>query len=289
MKNGVEAMSKYIDGSIVAEIDTTIQDLLRQTSVMVPPLNFKEIVDFQKLGYDLFSEEDTSFRDFIRSIGTNKSAKSIRGVLVPHEKHMFVKNDNYEKRINYTIGHELAHWSLKWHNELLWCCSEFDLSVQVRKQLEKEANYFSCRLGFLNGMFNKEMADYELKLNNIKFLSDKYNMSVEASLRSAVEHEHRPCALIVMNYREAEGGYEFKKKYSVESDAFSGKMGKFIFKDTFGPNHSITKVMNDPNLRLQQTFAYDIVLPSQKEDKEVPAVIEVWYHTYGVNALIVLK
>jgi|GEM_PF-2689279 hypothetical protein len=279
-------MAGYLSESIKNSIDGQVDLVLRETSIVTPPVNYNIISSSQGLNYNLFTEQDPYYDDFAKQIG-KKEAEKLRGVLLVEDKHIFLKNESYSKRLNFGFGHELAHWHLEWHRQLLYYCSEFDLSLKARKQLEREANYFASRLGFMNGLFNQHVADSDLSIRNIKYLSDTYDMSVESCLRCAVDNEARSCALIVMDWSKNDKGYEFKVNYILYSRTFKEECGLISRTQSFGPEHEMTKIMNTFLGMMTGEYTFETTLgDSNSSSKSKEIIIEVWRNNYKAFALV---
>lgn len=279
----------HLTENTVSEITEKVGLILNQYEMFEPPVDYKRIVSLEKLNYEQFDLWHPEYQKFSKQIGEERAA-TLRGVLIVPEKQLFIRDDGYNKRINYARGHELGHWFLSWHNELLYHCSEFDLSYATRIQMEMEANYFSKTLGFMNGLFNTNLADCNLSMQTIKNLSDRYDLSVESCLRAAVEDEQRSCALIVMNYSKNQAGnYVFKTAYSYQSGPFTQRLGgKIKFNEIFEAGHEMTKIMNDENSNFLNSYTFDgYVANKHNRNDKVHVDIEVWKNNYKAFALIV--
>lgn len=272
----------YLDGAVASAIEEKVDLILKEKVILTAPINYKYITDSEGLQLDLFSNGHPEFHSFSEAVGEEK-AKMFRGVLDVHEKQIYVKDDGYEKRINFTTAHELAHWSLPWHKELFYCCSEFDLTHQARAQLEREANYFASRLGFMNGRFNLDLRDLELSIKNIQTLSDVYNLSIEACLRSAVENEDRPCAVMVMTSQHTMQGYVLHTKFVIHSKSFEQQLGK-INKQAFPAGHSITNIMNNFAANISNTDVCETMLGQGANAH--PIKVDLWKNKFYVFGLV---
>jgi hypothetical protein len=276
----------YLEDITVSAITDQVNIVLRENDFLLPPVNYPRIFDVQRLCCEQFTARDPEYKKFSSRLGEEKAAK-LRGILLPSDKRVFVKNEGYIKRLNFICGHELGHWFLRWHRELLYECSEFDLSPSARKQLEKEANCFAVKLGFMNGLFNQELADLNLSINAIKTLSDRYDLSVESCLRTAIEGELRECALIVMEPQKHETGYVFKTLYSFQSTPFTNLVGgKILFQDIFESNHLMTQIMNGHNFTDTYKFESHLI---KRDEQRINLVIDVWVNQYKAFALLVPK
>ena len=117
--------------------------------------------------------------------------------------------------------HEVAHYVLPDHRELLYHCSFQDLGYLTQKRLEIEANKFAGDLLFQNELFTRESCDSPLSMKVPVELRDRYRASFEATIRRYVEKNPRPCALAV--YRPTEGDdFEpvLEVQYSIRSQSW---------------------------------------------------------------------
>jgi Zn-dependent peptidase ImmA (M78 family) len=134
----------------------------------------------------------------------------LRGVLFVPEKKVYVIDDSsYVKRQNFIVAHEFGHWVIPHHRALLFECNQFDLSTSARVQIEREANFFASEFGFMGNVFFDYLHSSPWSVKHIRNLSDKFDFSVEATLRRAVEISEHPCAFRKMKIDEVGNGGSF--------------------------------------------------------------------------------
>ena len=109
-------------------------------------------------------------------------------MFVPDKRVIIIRDDyDYRKRNNFTFAHEFAHWEIPSHRAILYKCSQFDLSLKARKQMEREANFFASELSFMGDKFTEYLFSSPVSMKSIMQLSDMFGMSIEATLIRAVE------------------------------------------------------------------------------------------------------
>ncbi len=112
---------------------------------------------------------------------------SVRALLSPAEKKIFTSPILSLHQLQWAIYHETGHDMIDWHRELLYLDSEYSLSPQVRKLMEKEANEFAGHLQFLGTRLATEARELPLDLASAILLAHRYNASYESTFRRYVE------------------------------------------------------------------------------------------------------
>ncbi len=120
----------------------------------------------------------------------------VRGILDMPEKRVFVINTK-PVRIRWVGAHEVGHYAIPEHNEILQLCNTFDLSPTARKQLEVEANAFAAEFLFKGDAFAREAQDTRFTIAMLRAISERYGVSYESGFRRFVEQNREPVALLV--------------------------------------------------------------------------------------------
>ena len=118
---------------------------------------------------------------------------SVRALLNPAEKKIFISPLLSLHQRQWGIYHETGHDMIDWHRELLYLDSEYSLSPQVRKLMEKEANEFAGHLQFLGTRLATEARELPLDLTSATLLAQRYNASYESTFRRYVETHQETC------------------------------------------------------------------------------------------------
>jgi len=135
---------------VIHAINRCVARTLSEASIKEPPVNYDILYESEKLIRHTLTAEEFAGEKIV----TKPEIKNVRGILLVKDKRVFVVDDTaYEKRNNFVYAHELGHWKLPHHKELLFKCSQFDLSSKARKQLEREANHFASQIGFMGRVF----------------------------------------------------------------------------------------------------------------------------------------
>jgi Zn-dependent peptidase ImmA (M78 family) len=272
-------MSNYLDHTVVTAINRCVAKTLDEVSIKEPPVSYDVLYESEKLIRHTLSTEEFAGEHLV----TKPDLKNVRGLLLVKDKRVFVVDDTaYEKRNNFVYAHELGHWKLPHHKELLFKCTQFDLSAQARKQLEREANHFAGELGFMGRVFFEYLQSSTLSLQTIKDLSDKFNMSIEATFRKAVEIETRPCAFVSLTLNKDDDDKFLAVRYLIQSPAFVEKVGKLDHRSTFPRNHVLSQIITDP---ISSALGeYECNLKFGPEEKSLRA--EVWRNPWNIFVLV---
>ncbi len=118
---------------------------------------------------------------------------SVRALLSPAEKKIYTSPILSPHQLQWAIFHETGHDMIDWHRELLYLDSEYSLSPQVRKLMEKEANEFAGHLQFLGTKLAMEARELPLDLASAILLAHRYNASYESTFRHYVETHQEIC------------------------------------------------------------------------------------------------
>ncbi|CAM2194597.1 protein of unknown function [Paraburkholderia kururiensis] len=273
----------YIPLAVQTDIGNAVTQALQAVSCFEPPVSFDDLFAHEKLKASTFSVDNPNYVALLQQIGAD--AASVRGCLFVPDRLVFARDDGYEKRTNFVLGHELGHWLLPWHRDLLYQCSEFDLSTKARKQLEREANFFAAEISFMGKGFTDRLSADAFSLKNLSRLADLFNMSLESTVRRAVELETRPCAFLSMTTDDESEEAFLNIRYLVYSEPFMAKYGPISHTQTFPRNHVLAKVITDPLANYMNRFAGEVVM---RKDN-VALTVEGWKNRWNVFALLTPK
>lgn len=270
----------YLDEAVQLQIRHNVRKVLREVSLVDPPVCYDTLYSREKISQTYFDTMNPDFVLLEKKIGPDEAAK-LRGVLFVNEKRVIVQNDTYEKRRNFPLAHELGHWHLEWHREILYTCSQFDLSPKARKEMEREANYFASELGFMGPRFYKELRDSVLSMDHVLSLSDTFQMSVEATLRRVAEIEDRPCAFLSLKNIGGSAANSLEIRYAVYSDSFIKSYGELDHRQTFKPDSQFAIIQTDPVKRALNRHKFTSLLGESKKRLKT----EVWQNPYNIFVL----
>jgi Zn-dependent peptidase ImmA (M78 family) len=259
------------------------EQTLKEVLLNEPPINFDLLYNNEKLSKTSFKKTNPIINELAKDLKISK-VEYLRGVLFVPDKRVIVISDDYDKRNNLTFAHEFGHWKIPSHKELLYKCTQFDLSPKARAQMEREANFFASEISFMGNLFLELLQSSALSMGNIKELSDTFGMSIEATLRRAVELEIRPCALLSLNVHEEDEENFLSVRYPVYSQSFLKNIGiKFNPDQTFSRNHALAKIVTDSIPRFINS--YQFVGRLGKDEGAVALKTEVWKNDWNIFAL----
>ena len=231
-----------LDAGVRKFLKQTAEEVLKKADINEPPVKVGQIYEDEKLTKKILSPESLKNSGLLEHL-TLAKIDQLRGVLfVPEQKVYVIDGSNYKKRHNFILAHELAHWVLPHHKMLLYQCTQFDLSRKARMQLEREANFFASEFGFMGDLFSHYLHSSQLSVNNIRRLSDTFDLSVEATLRRAVEISEYPCAFRKMKLSEEGNGPRLFTVYAIHSESFKKKYGELTNSSSFDSEHGYFEV-----------------------------------------------
>lgn len=270
----------YLSDALIHSINACVVQALNSVSITEPPVNYDLLYESHKLIKQTLTTEEFRGENLI----SPSELEKVRGILLVKEKRVFVvDNSNYQKRHNFVNGHELGHYVLPHHRALLFKCTQFDLSQSARKQLEREANFFAGELGFMGKLFFQYLQSSKLSLKTIKDLSDRFMMSIEATLRRTVEIETRPCVFLSLNLNESDEERFLSVRYAVHSSSFLETVGEINSRHVFSRDHTISQIITDPISNAMRECECNLTFKGQKE---VPLHAELWRNDWNIFVLI---
>ncbi len=196
-----------------AEIRQAALALLRECGISDPPASTDTLLAACKLDSETFAYSD---RLPPLLAGQRESAKraakrellarmdidvKVRGILDMADNVVLTHNSLLPDPRRFCIFHELGHFTLPWHRELFYQCSELDMSPEALATLEQDANWFASECAFLGDRFEREVADYRIGISTIRKLTKIYKTSFEATARHYVESHTAAVALLVVTPR----------------------------------------------------------------------------------------
>ena len=269
----------YLKDDIKEEIRRVAGKTLKKARCSDPPVIIEPVYKIHNLQKKIFLKEDPEFIELSKKAGSN-NPDILRGVLFVKDGLAVARDDGYDRRTKFVFIHELGHWNLPWHKQMLYKCTQFDLSPSARKQMEREANFYAGELCFMGDKFTESLFYSELSFNRIKDLADLFQMSKESTLRRTVELEHRPCAFITLDVNEKDDKNFLKVKYPVHSESFKKDYGEFSRTQTFPKGHVLSQVRVN---MIKRALKHDNAIVKFGE-KKVELNAEIWFNGYNVLA-----
>jgi Zn-dependent peptidase ImmA (M78 family) len=284
-----------------AEIRRAALALLRECGISEPAVPTDTLLAFSKLDTETFA-----YSDMIPAPrpGQRESAKlaakrarlahmdidvKVRGILDTQDNIVLTHNTLSPDQRRFCTFHELGHFTLTWHRELFYQCSELDMSPEALATLEQDANWFAIECAFLGDRFEREVADYRPSISNIRKLTKIYKTSFEATARHYVESQAAPVALLVVAPRPDLGSSIdagqplLAVRYAVASPAMKRLGGGYLARGTLIPwRHPATELyLSRSN---HQASAPDI-LTFAPNNSQLACETEIYYNGYNVFIL----
>jgi len=154
-------------------------------------LNPAKIIDLLKLNL-MVLDFDSVFSPQLVLAGEKP-----RAMLSFHDRLIASDKELSEKRMRFSVCHEIAHYVLPNHQHSLYLCDNKGLSFSTQLILEKEANEFAVDLLLIGDSFTLESNSQKISAEVVKQLGEKYKVSFEVIARRLVEKSFKPCMLVV--------------------------------------------------------------------------------------------
>jgi hypothetical protein len=157
-------------------------------------------------------------------------AGKLKGAMAIRERTVYLDPTQDIPQGRFTLGHELGHKALPWHDDAYYVDNDRHLRPDTRDELEAEANAFSAELIFNLNEFTDRAHASRLGLAAPLELTDLFQVSRRAVIRRYVEDAPRPCALVVLGqFVEVVNGKRCLRLLNgIESSTFADKYGPVI-------------------------------------------------------------
>lgn len=180
---------------------------------------------------------------------------------------ILVKEGLPKKRMRFTQGHELGHFLIPSHGYQRQC-SKKDLEENSRttayQRQEAEANRFSSGLLMPKSMFTKDMDGLgSIDAGHIRYLSDLYNVSMQAVANRYIELSLESCAIIF--------SHQGKVQYSRASRDFPPLS---LFKGSPLPVAAMTRRYDHPGHTSSWVNHHGGIWIQVEHGKRAPTVLE---------------
>jgi hypothetical protein len=252
------------------------QTLLKELDVQDEPSSIENAMTFCHLEQHVLPEQLELPYD---------APPDVRGILDLGGMNVFVKGSR-PPRIRWVSAHEIGHYAIPEHNELLRFCSTFDLSAEARRQLEIEANVFAAEFLFQGGRFSEACTSQGFSISMLRSMSDGFGVSYEAGFRRFVEENPKPVAMlvshpmapvsenldgrVVVNF----GARPTRLRYGTYSQSFRQQFGLAVVRQVFETDHPISRATESG----QSTG--EIVFRNQT------LTVESFYNQYDVLSIV---
>jgi hypothetical protein len=146
---------------------------------------------------NLFDLGDTSLPEEMLRIAKRLTGKVV-GALDRREKTIYVDLSQDAPRGRFTLGHELGHDALPWHEAFYHVDDTSTLNADTKIELEQEANLFAAEVIFGLDRFTEEADSFRPSISVPLSLATKFGTSSHATLRRYAAQSRRPIALITL-------------------------------------------------------------------------------------------
>jgi len=187
------------------------KDILNQCDFNEPPICEKIITEYLGLSVIEIKDENLQYygnynKELIKSL---EKACAWKKRDEDGRSTIYVYGETKYERKRLGIFHECGHEVIPWHQNINYICTENDISLITKKQIEREA--FECGTEFLmpSDMFYNDINSLGTNIESIKTLSSRYKSSIEATAIKYVRSHPGRCALVML---EPINNYQRRKK-----------------------------------------------------------------------------
>lgn len=281
-------------------IKNTVNEMLETYGVKEFPTPIDELIEFSKLSCSKYNPNEkglwTKFNEKAKSV-----FHKIKAILCLSNNQILIAEDIHPAKESFAKGHELGHFIIPWHREILYACSEYDLDHRTREIMEREANFSAAETLFQGDRFIGIAKQFPLHMNTILKMKELcITTSYVATARRYVETNQHSCVLLVLEpvqtivesdlvYKNPVdnsekpvhkfGGTELKLSYVVYSESFLKQFGRLNFCKNFSSKHPISKIVNEGSS--------EDVMESEVKFKDKTLKIQTFYNSYCVMALLI--
>ena len=277
--------SPIIELATRKEIRNVAAKLMRKANIMGNlPTPIDELIITANLGLEresneirnkFFSSMDKTGRQIYRSI-----FQKIRGIADLRERVIYVPNNGSTHRDRFVQGHELGHQVLGWHHiNPEYLDDDLTLSLGVKNQFEKEANFFSAEILFQGDAYRQVSRDYRPEFSSIFHLSDTYDASCHAAWWRFIEESDEAIAGIVYwpsRYLvDTQGRPILKQGKVIYSPRFARKYMDIVLADVLTADHEWAQARN-----FKRVVSGDCKLPVNSSNTKL--MWESWWNNYSL-------
>ncbi len=218
------------------EVRAQAAGLLQEAGVRDPPTRVAVLLEQCGIEYERFALTDL-YTDRGQPVPLARARADlqpqVRGMVDVPGRVIYIHRVLGPTQERFCALHELGHFRLPWHNDLLKTCSELDLSPIARAAWEREANLFAAACLFQGERFAHEADAGPFGLRAVQRLARRWAVSLEAVGREYVETRRVACAWVVARLRpdvalatEATAGEPLLEvRYAVGSRAWRARFG----------------------------------------------------------------
>lgn len=111
------------------------------------------------------------------------------------KSYIVLKKSLNDFRKKFTIAHELGHFYMPWHSELMFGCDISEMDMEDYTIREKEANQFAAELLMPAEEFRRNFAG-KISYNAISQLANCFAVSFQAALNRCIDMANEDCMVV---------------------------------------------------------------------------------------------
>jgi Zn-dependent peptidase ImmA (M78 family) len=194
---------------------------------------------------------------------------------------VFVRDGMHDRQKNWGYMHELGHYVIPWHRDLLYHCSILRLPKALQNRLEREADEFASNMFFFGSRFVEEAASLPFGLSAPLSLSATYDVSVHAAFWRYAEENPGSCCLLVSEPVPDKDGISsaLRLSYYIKSRKFRCHIPPG---QTLPPTSDLARLFNDGSLN--DCLEHEVRL--NDDDRSVTYRANSFSNGYSVFTLI---
>lgn len=198
-----------IRNGTVADINKSVEKVLRGLGNPGPPLDLRLVRELLKLDRQYYSTTDTGLlgdtlhkmkvagKQVLQrpTILLDAIAKfSIKALYLPDQKRILLDESLPPLKHRWNEAHEISHDLLPWHNGMMFGDTEHTLSRTCHDAIEAEANYAAGRLLFLGDQFCEMAEGTSSDFSTIQGLSKSFGNTLTSTMWRYIEMapDHAP-------------------------------------------------------------------------------------------------
>lgn len=162
-----------------------------------------DLIDLEGLRQSEFDLQNKTLLEQLK-VRIDNAICSIKALIHVPNKLIAVDSNLHHSKKHFGKAHELGHNTIPWHREILYTCSEYDLSADVRDEMEKEANAFGGVLLIPTPLLQKHYNTFPTSIESILHvyeLAQKKASIHTTAIRYVSECPSACCLLIFKNDR----------------------------------------------------------------------------------------
>lgn len=200
------------------EVFVITEGIRREMHLLEPPADASTLLAAHQL-----SLPHDSLETVLRDLGlAQETIQKLDAMLHIGDRCVFVRSGMHDRKKNWGYMHELGHYVIPWHRDLLYYCAIQQLPIKTQVQLEREADEFASNMFFFGSKFVEEAMSRPFGLQAPLDLVDRYDVSLHAAFWRYAEQNPDRCCLIISEPELSSDGFssDLRLKYYVKSQGF---------------------------------------------------------------------